>query len=65
MRRRKVKGIKDFFEGGKKGKLEMLNIISTCVHFFTKILPIYVCASFLGLGDCEPSLSGIQRIILP
>ena len=61
VRRRKVKGINDILEGGK---LKKLNIISACVNF-NEDLPIYICASFLSLGVCGPSLCGIQRIILP
>ena len=33
MRRRKVKGVNDILEGGKKGQIKMLNIRSACVNF--------------------------------
>ena len=45
VRRRKVKGINGILEGGKKGKLKKLNIISACANF-NEDLPIYICASF-------------------
>ena len=66
LRRRKVEGINDILEGGKKGKLKKLNIISACVYFNEDPTHLYIFVLlFLSLGVCEPSLCGIQRIILP
>ena len=42
MRRRKVKGVNDILEDGKKGKIKKLNIISACVNFNEDPTHLYV-----------------------